>query len=115
VVEVDILQYTVDIPGIRYLLECAQIYVNIVNFGRFEVFAAVTMMNAVSWDMMPYGSCAIRRFGGTYLLSHTLMMQATSSSETSVILLHIPEDGESHGVISQKTAFFIVTSVPVSK
>jgi hypothetical protein len=28
-----------------------------VNFVRFEVFMAVTMKNAVFWDVMPCGSC----------------------------------------------------------
>jgi hypothetical protein len=32
---------------------------------RFEVFTAVTMKNAVFWDVTPYGSCKNRRFGGT--------------------------------------------------
>jgi hypothetical protein len=30
---------------------------------RFEVFTAVTMKNAVFWDVTPYGSCKSRRFG----------------------------------------------------
>jgi hypothetical protein len=33
--------------------------------GRFEVFRAVTMKNGVFWDVMSYGSCKNRRFGGT--------------------------------------------------
>jgi hypothetical protein len=32
---------------------------------RFEVFTAVTMKNAVFWDVTPCGSCKNRRFGGT--------------------------------------------------
>jgi hypothetical protein len=35
---------------------------------RFEVFTAVTMKNAVFWDMAPCRSCVNGRFGGTYLL-----------------------------------------------
>jgi hypothetical protein len=31
----------------------------------FEVFTAVTMKNAIFWDVMPCGSCENRRFGGT--------------------------------------------------
>jgi hypothetical protein len=31
---------------------------------------AVTMKNAVSWDVMPCGSCKNRRFGGMYRLHH---------------------------------------------
>jgi hypothetical protein len=34
-------------------------------FIRFEVFMAVTMKNAVSWDVTPSGSCKNRHFGGT--------------------------------------------------
>jgi hypothetical protein len=38
-----------------------------VNTGnvRFEVFTAVTMKNAIFWDVMSCGSCKNRRFGGT--------------------------------------------------
>jgi hypothetical protein len=31
----------------------------------FEVFMAVTMKNAVFWDVTLYGDCKNRRFGGT--------------------------------------------------
>jgi hypothetical protein len=31
---------------------------------------AVTMKNAVFWDVTPCGSCKNRRFGGTYRLHH---------------------------------------------
>jgi hypothetical protein len=34
-------------------------------YVRFEVFTAVTMKNGVFWDATQYGSCKIRRFGGT--------------------------------------------------
>jgi hypothetical protein len=37
---------------------------------RFEVFTAVTMKNAVFWDVTPCGSCKNRRFGGTWRLLH---------------------------------------------
>jgi hypothetical protein len=33
--------------------------------ARFEVFMAVTMKNAVFWDVTPCGSCKNRHFGGT--------------------------------------------------
>jgi hypothetical protein len=39
-------------------------------FVRFEVFMAVTMKNAVFWDVMPCGSSKNRRFGGTCHLHH---------------------------------------------
>jgi hypothetical protein len=35
------------------------------NYVRFEVSMAVTMKNAVFWDVTPCGSCKNRRFGGT--------------------------------------------------
>jgi hypothetical protein len=38
------------------------------NILRFKVFTAVTMKNAVFWDVMPCRSCVNRRFGGTYRL-----------------------------------------------
>jgi hypothetical protein len=33
---------------------------------RFQVSRALTMNNAVPWDVMTCGSCKNRRFGGTY-------------------------------------------------
>jgi hypothetical protein len=38
----------------------------LVKFLRFEVFTAVTMKNAVFWDVAPSRSCVNRRYGGTY-------------------------------------------------
>jgi hypothetical protein len=32
---------------------------------RFEVFTVVTVKNGIFWDVMPYGSCKNRCFGGT--------------------------------------------------
>jgi hypothetical protein len=37
---------------------------------RFEVFTAVTMSNAVFWDVTPCDSCKYRRFGGMYRLQY---------------------------------------------
>jgi hypothetical protein len=38
------------------------------HYVGFEVFATVTMKNAVFWDVEPCRSCVNRRFVGTYLL-----------------------------------------------
>jgi hypothetical protein len=38
------------------------------NIVRFEVFTAVTMKNAVFWDVAPCRSCVNLRFGGIYRL-----------------------------------------------
>jgi hypothetical protein len=40
------------------------------EYVRFEIFTAVTMKNAVYWDVTPCGSCRDRCFGGTYRLHH---------------------------------------------
>jgi hypothetical protein len=37
---------------------------------EFEVFTAVTMKNAVLWNVTLCGSCKNLRFGGTYRLHH---------------------------------------------
>jgi hypothetical protein len=37
---------------------------------RFDIFMAVTMKNAVFWDVTTCGSCKNRRFGETYRLHH---------------------------------------------
>jgi hypothetical protein len=57
------------------------------NNVRFQVFTAVTIGNAVFWDVMPCGTCKDRRLGGTSVLK------------------------EPYGVTSHKTAFFTVTAV----
>jgi hypothetical protein len=38
------------------------------KYVRFEIFIAVTMKNAVFWDVVPCKSSVNRRFGGTYRL-----------------------------------------------
>jgi hypothetical protein len=39
-------------------------------YVRIEVFSAVTMENAVLWDVKQSGSCMNRRVTGTYRLHH---------------------------------------------
>jgi hypothetical protein len=40
------------------------------NYVTFEVFKALTMSNAVFWDVTPRGSRKNRFFGETYRLQH---------------------------------------------
>jgi hypothetical protein len=68
-------------------------------YVRFEVFTAMTMKNGVFWGVTPCVSCKNRRFGRTCFVFQllvtanvpsslnlvTLMMEALSSSETSVL------------------------------
>jgi hypothetical protein len=73
----------------------------------FEVFTAVTMKNAVLWNVTPRGSCKNRNFTAnvpTSLILVTLMTEPLRSSETSFLQ-------EPHGIISEKTAFVKVILV----
>jgi hypothetical protein len=69
---------------------------------RFEVLTAVTMTNAVFWDVAPCRYFVNWRFGGLYRLHLRGIKnsRAIRSSETSVNKLstqpHIPEDGILH-------------------
>jgi hypothetical protein len=92
------------------LFQClATLRKSVVFIVRFEVFTAVTMKNAVFWDVTPCRSCVNRRFGGTYRLhlqGRKIRERGTSvirwlrtaipSSETAVhtrsTRRHIPED-----------------------
>jgi hypothetical protein len=61
------------------------------------------MKNAVFWDLTPYDTCKNRRFGGRIVLWWRRYVLPKCR------FLHDP-----HGVISQKTAFFIVTAMKTS-
>jgi hypothetical protein len=70
---------------------------------RFEVFTAVTMKNGVFWDVSRVA--LVRTLTVTSVVPSspilvTLMKEAPSSSETRFLK-------EPHGVLSQKTPFFI--------
>jgi hypothetical protein len=45
-------------------------FLDISDIVRFEIFTALTMKNAIFWDIKPCGSCKKRRFGGTQRLRH---------------------------------------------
>jgi hypothetical protein len=55
-------------------------------YVRFEVFTAVTMKNAVFWDVAPCRSCVNRRFGGTYRL-HLLDREIRARGTSCIHLL----------------------------
>jgi hypothetical protein len=64
---------------------------------KFEVFTAVTMKNAVFWDVTLFGSCKNRRFGG-FLPSWWWRCYVPPISRFLK---------EPHDVTSQKTPFFM--------
>jgi hypothetical protein len=76
---------------------------------RLEVFTAVTMKNAVFWDVVPCIYCVNRRFGGTYLLN---LQGRRRWRQCFPPKRRFTQDV--HGAISQKMAFFIVTAVKTS-
>jgi hypothetical protein len=79
---------------------------------RTDSFTAVTMKNAVFWDVAPCRSCVNRRFGGTHCLhSHLLTLVPRSRfflpwRWRRYIHLKRRFIQELHGATSQKTAFF---------
>jgi hypothetical protein len=86
------IEYSFSITPELFTWSTSSIFKHGRYFVRFEVFKAVTMKNAVFWDVAPCRYCVNRRFGGTYRLhlqgikiqeSITLKMEAIRSSETS--------------------------------
>jgi hypothetical protein len=65
---------------------------------KYQVFTAVTVKDAVSWDMTPCGSCKNRRFGRMYRT--IIRVKRIRSSETSLLpgasQRHIQEDSIIH-------------------
>jgi hypothetical protein len=63
-----------------------------INFRKLDLF----LKNVIFWDVTPRGSCKNRRFGGSYRLHVLGVMEATRSSETSVLTRatqnDVPED-----------------------
>jgi hypothetical protein len=64
---------------------------------RFEGFTAMTMKNAVFWDVAPCSSLQLPAHAGHRSWIFSLKMEAIRSSETSVKKIstrrHIPENG----------------------
>jgi hypothetical protein len=58
---------------------------------RFVVSTAVTMKNAVFWDVTPCGSCKNRHFGGRYCLHR--QGEKNRAVLTTATRRHNPEDG----------------------
>jgi hypothetical protein len=69
--------------------------------ARFEVFTAVTMKNAVFWNVTLYDPCKNRRFGGTSLLHHQGDKNQRTLARARATQRNIPEDG-----ILQSTKLF---------
>jgi hypothetical protein len=99
------------------------------NCVRFEVFTAVTMKNAVFWDVVTCRSCVNRRFGGTYrlhLYGRKIRERGTNVKIHLLLTLFLcsriflpwrlrryvlPKcrfTQDLHGATSQKTAFFLL-------
>jgi hypothetical protein len=55
---------SLSVPSLRSSFNSNELEFNIRRV-RFEVLTAITMNNAVFWDVTPYGYCKNRYFGGT--------------------------------------------------
>jgi hypothetical protein len=56
---------TIEMLGFLVFRVAKNFYFALQDYVRFEVFTAVTMKNAVFWDVRPCGSYKNRHFGGT--------------------------------------------------
>jgi hypothetical protein len=85
-------------------------------------YTTLPSKNAVFWDVTPCGSYKNRRFGGKHRLHQEDHKNRRASQFAISCRLHVGGDvlpkrlflQELHGVTSQKTAFFVVTSVKTS-
>jgi hypothetical protein len=101
-------------PTTQFLSERQKAYAYVINWYnvRFEVFTVVIMKNAVFWDVVLYGSCKNRCFGGTYHLHHKGNKNCLACRFLSSWWWkrYIPPKRrflqEPHCVTSQKTTFF---------
>jgi hypothetical protein len=80
---------------------------------EFEVFTAVTMKNAVLWDVVPCRYCKYGRFEGKcrlYLQGRKNICERGQVLDIS-LLTNVPPNRrflqDPHGATSQKTAFFM--------
>jgi hypothetical protein len=88
-----------------------------------DIFTAVTMKNAVFWDVTPCGSCKNRYFGEMYRLHQIVFLRSVRRLLVTVndvpsspifspwwLTLYVPPKcrflQEPHGITSQKTKFF---------
>jgi hypothetical protein len=63
----------------------------IIPHGRFEVFTAVNMKNAVFWDVAPCGYCELsQRFGGTFASIFRVEKSASVEPVCSYLLTLVP-------------------------
>jgi hypothetical protein len=105
--------------------------VNIYVLASFEVFTVLTIKDAVFWDITPCDSCMNSHFTRMYCHHHQVttvelgaVLAVTSNWSTLWFLSpsrwrwYVPTKNwflqELHGVMSQKTAFFIVVTVETS-
>jgi hypothetical protein len=85
---------------------------NLLRIVRFEVFTAVTMKNAVFWDVAPCRYFVNRRFGGTYCLHFQCIRNSRAMNQREQVAVDwVPPKRRLtkylHGTTSQKTEFLL--------